>query len=52
MVDGVFLKSTKWPLMIEADLLGEVRAAAAKEGVTLSRWIGEAIRRRLGRKAS
>jgi len=51
MVGGEYVRSVKWPLNIDAGLLGEVRAAAAREGVTLSLWIGDAIRRRLGRKA-
>jgi hypothetical protein len=49
MVDGVYLHLAKWPLMIEPVLLDRVRAAAVKEGVTLSLWIGKAIEKQLGK---
>ncbi len=57
MVDGKYVRSVKWPLNIDPDLLTQVRAAAVRDGVTLSLWIGDAIRlrlkvqRRLGAKA-
>jgi hypothetical protein len=47
MVDGEYVRSIKWPLNIERELMAQVRAAAAREGVTLSLWIGDAIRRRI-----
>jgi predicted HicB family RNase H-like nuclease len=47
MVDGKYVISKKWPLMIEEETLAGARAAAAREGMTVSNWISEQIKARL-----